>query len=284
MNFLTSLTACIFSSTTTDKTSQKGLWTTRVIDLPNRLFVCHKAHVFHLEKTKLQHKSVLTLDDLRVFDIDSEANAIEQVLPRMTGLKLHRYLDRFYLWVPEDDEDQRQDLIDQFFQWIGDDYESLIDRDRNIENIRNLIQLVGSTVGLPSEIVDYGSGTGLALRPAAELGLKLIGVERSVVMARRAIAAGMAVWTPGDLARQPNGSLPSAFASYVLHLLPHTNGLRLLWARLRPGSVLVANFHKSEGIERVNDCLGRERSTILQLRSPDGSMKHGPYIAYVKKS
>lgn len=218
-----------------------------------------------------------------VFDLDTDVAPLERLLPKLPGLQLHRYLDRFYLWIPESSEDLRQDLIDEFFQWIGDDYESLIDKDRNIENIRNLLQLLGSTVGLGSDIVDYGSGTGLALGPAKEFGLRLIGIERSSAMAQRAIAAGMTVWNPGELARQPVESLPSAFASYVLHLLPHTNGLRLLWTRMRPGSALVANFHKAQGIERINDCLRHEGSAIIQLQSPDGSAMHGPYVAYVKQ-
>jgi SAM-dependent methyltransferase len=232
------------------------------------------------------HRDVADSDTFCIFDVSSEADAIQHAVPQIVGLKLHRYLDRFYLWVPENDDDQRQDLIDQLFQLIGDDYESLIDTTRNIENIRNLLLLVASQVGLSkgSTVVDYGSGTGLALKPAAELGLKLVGIERSFVMARKVTTAGMTVWSPGDLARQPKDSLPSAFASYVLHLLPHTNGLRLLWTRLRPGSVLVANFHKGEGIQLINDCLGRERSTILQLQSPDGSSHHGPYMAYVKEA
>src|SRR5208282_6225038 len=146
-------------------------------------------------------------------------------------------------WIPQD-EDLRQELIDEFFELIGDDYESLVDTNRNVENIRNLLRILASISKRldGSMILDYGAGTGLALKPAAEFNVQLIGIERSPVMSRRAIARGMTVWTPGELARQPRESLPNAFASYVFHLLPHTNGLRLLWSRLRPGSALAANF------------------------------------------
>jgi len=159
-----------------------------------------------------------------------------------------------------------------------------VDTGRNIENIRTLIGLLDSLVGpiRGSEIIDYGAGTGLALEAAGELSLRLIGVEPSLIMGQRAAARGMKVWTPGDLARQPQDSLPSAIASYVLHLLPHTHGLRLLWSRLRPRSALVANFHKSEGIDQITDCLRGEHCKIVRLKSPDGSERHGPYIAYVK--
>ena len=231
-------------------------------------------------------REVLCWKGLHLFDIGQYGKDLDNIVGHIPQMSIQRYLDRFYLWIPGFDEDRRQSLLDSFFALIADEYESLIDVGRNLGNIQNLLRLVCELTG-PTEgsvVIDYGCGTGLSLHAAPELKVSIVGVERCVLMRAHASARGMTVWSPGDLARQPKDSLPAAFASYVLHLLPHTDGVRLLWSRLKPGGVLVANFHKGQGIEQINTCLRENRCRILRLKPPVGSDLHGPYIAYAKEA
>ncbi|UVT22064.1 MAG: methyltransferase domain-containing protein [Nitrospira sp.] len=186
--------------------------------------------------------------------------------------------------VPERDVDRRQKLLDEFFSFIARDYESLIDRDRNIDNIRNLLDFAKQYVPLLAQatIIDYGCGTGLSHLVAEELHLNIIGLDRCPSMRAIAFHRGMKVWNPGDLARQPNNSLDVSLASYVFHLLPDTKGLELLWERIRPGGVLVANFHKDAGKHLVRHCLEEKGCMAVKLLAPYGSERHGPYFAFVK--
>ena len=202
----------------------------------------------------------------------------------VTGLELHRYLDRFYLLVPANDGGRRQKLLDEFFSFIARDYESLIDRDRNIDNIRNLLKFVNPYVPVPGEatIIDYGCGTGLSYIVAKEFRLNLIGLDRCPAMRAIASHRGMKVWNPGDLARQPSNSIDASLASYVFHLLPNTKELELLWARIKPGGILVANFHKDVGEDLVAHCLEPKGCSTVKLLPPHGSERHGSYFAFLK--
>jgi len=207
------------------------------------------------------------------------------MLNSVPNLRLDRYLDRFYLWTAEDDFERRQEVLDGFFDLIAPEYESLINIQRNVENIRNLlgflVQLVDPVEG--GIIVDFGCGTGFSIEPASALGVQVIGVDRCPKMRAISGTRGMTVWNPEELASLPSDSLAGAFASYVLHSLAHTKELYLLWAGLKPGGVLVANFHKDQGIELVEACVRELQGTIKYLTPPAGSERHGPYIAFLKE-
>lgn len=247
--------------------------------------MCHRIDAELLQSTYLRDKRLLQFKGVCLFDIGAEIQEMDETLIMMPNLKAHRYLDKFYLWTPENDSRRRQDVLDRFFELIANEYESLIDVQRNIENIRNLFEFLCELID-PIEgsiIVDYGCGTGLSIEPASGLDIELIGVDRCPTIRQIAASRGMKVWSPGELARQLNSPVHGAFASYVFHLLPHTYGLRLLWKRLKPGGVLVANFHKNQGIELVDSCLEERGGTIRQLHSPSGSERHGPYVAYLKE-
>jgi len=228
----------------------------------------------------------LQVNGLSVFDIGQDTHKLDLTLGKIPKLKARRYLDKFYLWTSVNNLKRRQEVLDKFFAFIAYQYESLIDVQRNLDNIQILLgflnRLLAPIEG--STIVDYGCGTGLSVASASELKIELVGVDRCPTMRRIASDRGMTIWGPGELARQPKNSLDGAFASYVFHLLPHAGGLRLLWARLRSGGVLVANFHKDQGIDLVDACVSEEHGLIRLLESPFGSERHGRYVAYIKEN
>lgn len=252
----------------------------QISELTENLLICHKDDV-HLLPAKLREVKLRVTGQLRVFRVDSSDPSNE--IPKHYGVTLRRYLDKFYLWAPEDNLERRQQVLNAFFDLVAAEYENLIDVDRNLHN--NLLLLQGlqrhSNWSKGARVIDFGCGTGLSLKLQREFNVNLIGVDPCPSMRRVAELRGMLVWSPGQLARQPRNSLDGAFASYVFHLLPHTHGLRLLWARLRMGASLIANFHKDQGLELVSKCLLELGAKAESLTPPD-SDRHGKYVLYSK--
>jgi SAM-dependent methyltransferase len=250
-------------------------------DLPH--LICHESDADLLLSLLPQLNLLFTSKGLAVFDAAITAEDVK-LLDSISNLRLSRYLDRYYIWAPEDDLAYRQRIFDAFFESIADSYDSLIDVHRNLENIRNLIRILRESMDrfVGSTIVDYGCGTGLSHRLTADLGISVIGVDRCPKMRQIAAQRGMLVCNIGELAQRPQDSIDGAFSSYVFHLLPHAHGLQLLWSRLRPNGVLAVNFHKNQGIELVESCIQQMNGTIVKLNRHANSEKHGRYAAYRK--
>jgi SAM-dependent methyltransferase len=256
-----------------------------LLNLSQCLLVCHENDVGLLLTADIQLEQVLQSRDLCLFKIDIDITELEKALSPVAHFSLNRYLDKFYIWASESDLEHRQKVLDKFFQIIADQYESIIDVPRNLENINNLLGFLDDLLNPidNSTIIDYGCGTGLSVGPASKLNIKLIGIDRCPKMRQISASRGMTVWRIGKLAQQPPNSLDGAFASYVFHLLPHTRGLQLLWSRMRPGGILTANFHKNEGVELVETCIRELQGSIINLPVPPGSERHGSYVAYKKQ-
>lgn len=258
----------------------------RVSDLGPRLLICHKSDVdLLISHVPLQRGQAYISENLCIFAIEQSFDELDEILSNIPQYILRRYLDKFYLWTPEYPLERRQEVLDSLFQQIASEYESLVDVQRNLSNIRNLLTLLGQFVHplSGSLIVDFGCGTGLSVGPASAYNVKLIGVDRCPKMRQIAASKGMTVWSPGQLAQQPRNSIDGAFASYVFHLLPDTHGLRLLWSRLRVGGALVANFHKNEGLKLVEACVRDLKGLVVRLPHNVDGGSHGTYVAFRKE-
>jgi trans-aconitate methyltransferase len=168
---------------------------------------------------------------------------------------------------------------------ISENYDSLVDVERNCHNISNLIGFLSERIDInkTATVMDYGCGTGLSVRALPNPGLRIIGFDRCSKMRMIAASRGLEVWSPDELVLQPTDFFAGAFASYVLHLHPHTLELELLWARLRSDGIFVANFHKNRGIEFANVLMRGLGATVKVLESPADSEIHGTYVAYLKR-
>lgn len=257
----------------------------RVSELGEQLLICEDVDAKSVLPPKILSKQVGRFKGVHIFDIGSDVRELYEGLNEIPDMLLNRYLDKFHLLTPKGDTERQQKVIDSFFELIANEYECLIDVERNLDNIRNLLQFIRDLVDSPegSAFVDYGCGTGLAVQLAHEFNMTLIGVDSCPTMRRIARSRGMITLSAGELARKPSNSIPGAFASYVFHVLAQTHGLRLLWARLKPEGIIVANFHKNQGIEMIDNCVRDLQGSIQYLDSPIGSERHGAYIAYFKK-
>jgi SAM-dependent methyltransferase len=233
----------------------------------------------HVQARQLhRYKSIGLVDMIsgpRIFFADADP---------MPDIPTHKYLDRFYLWLPKD-LDKREQVLTSFFDFIAYDYEELIDTERNLDNIHNLFgflqQLLNPIVG--KTVIDFGCGTGLSAPFAERLDMKLVGIDPAPAMRYISAQRGLLVWSPGELASQPQDSIDAALASYVFHLLQHTHGLRLLWSRLRPSGVIVGNFHNGQNLQMMEACVKNLHGSIAYLESPHGSERHGQYVAFFKE-
>lgn len=260
----------------------------QVSDLGQQLLLCSDVDAGFLLPERVLSKQVAHIKGMQIFDIGPDNSEIMELYDTFNlapNIILRRYLDKFHLLTRTDDTESRQKVIDTFFGLIAREYESLIDVQRNIDNIRTLLQFIKELADLPegSTIVDYGCGTGLSIQLALEFNITLIGVDSCPTMRQIARSRGMITLSIGELARKPNNSLNGAIASYVFHLLSQPHGLRLLWSRLKPKGVIVANFHKNQGIEMVNSYIEELKGSVQLLKSPNGFERHGTYIAYLKK-
>jgi len=193
-------------------------------------------------------------------------------------------LDKFHILVPIKDTVLRKELFDRFFGLIADEYETLIDIDRNKENIKNLLRLVEHYLGNLKEmtVVDYGCGTGLSLDIAENHGLNIIGFDPCRIMLDIAKQRGMTIWSEDDISKQPHNSIDAAFSSYVFHLISEDESLRILYKVLKAGGILAANFHKNIGKNSTNRYLMQLGFKVLELSNFTARKWHGSYGVYIK--
>jgi len=255
-----------------------------LIEWAGELLLCHMSDMAELPDAFTQHRRRVLWRDLLAWDVTGDATALAVLQRSRSDYSLNRYLDRLYLWAPSSDSQHRQALLDMVFEAIAGDYEQLVHPDQNRENIRILLESIRTELGELNDrvVVDYGCGVGLSMSVAVEFGVRLIGVDRSPSMREAAAARGMKVWTLEDLALAPEKSLDGVIASYLFHLLPDLEGLRLLWSRLRLGGVLAANFHKGVGMEVVRQTLEPLGARKVSFPALTSHHMHGPHLKYVR--
>lgn len=200
-------------------------------------------------------------------------------------LTVRRFFDRYYALLSRKDDVRAQRVIDALFATIAADYDRLIDRERNLENIGLLIKHVALYSSPRAEritLVDIGCGTGLAQELANGAGVQLIGVDRSPEMRAIAKSRGMNVVDPQELTHISLSTLDGAFASYVFHLGIDAELLSEIWKRLRLGAALSANFHKGIAVDAVAEILGNWGAEVRMGEPHSEHSEHGSYATFVK--
>ena len=174
-------------------------------------------------------------------------------------------------------------IYGEFFDYIADNYESMIDQRRNLANVANLLRelsrLLGGLQG--KTIMDFGCGTGIAIPQLLQAGADFVGVDRSPHMREIASHRGMRVLSLEGLCSR-DLIFDGAIASYVLHLVSTDQVVEKLVKTLRPGAVLVGNYHKDRNALWANEAFERHGCSVIRLPS-EGGQNHGSYFAYAKR-
>jgi predicted TPR repeat methyltransferase len=163
-----------------------------------------------------------------------------------------RRLDQFYL--PEQHDAA---TTDAFFTQIADDYDGLVDAERNISNLVNLLREImrrSDAGGRPLRILDFGCGTGLskvALTRIADstTNINLLGFDRCARMRETAMRRGLQVLPVAACADLQNlgesEPFDGAVASYVFHFGVDDVCFNALHGVLRRGGTLAGNYHNA---------------------------------------
>ncbi len=194
---------------------------------------------------------------------------------RFAGFAPMPCMDRFDLVMPEPGR-PRDRFLRSFFHAVAAEYEALIERERNADNIRTLIERVRPADGEP--VLDFGIGSGLSTPIAARLGIKLLGFDICPGMRALAAAHGAIVLDEAQLHALTPETLGGAFASYVLHLQPAPPQLLDVFHALAPGALFAANFHKGTGLAEFGAHSGATGFEIVPDAALGARSFHGPRI------
>jgi len=222
--------------------------------------------------------------DIIFTHIASQADPLLVIIRSAKSVSLQTYLDKFTIVRDSRLPSLDQAVVDALFDEIAFTYESIIDVKRNMENIDLLFETIAKAIGplTGATILDLGCGTGLSVQSRFNRGINLIGIDRSPKMRDIALLKGMRVAGIKDFENQCV-TLDGIFASYVFHLMSDTSILCPLWKCLKPGGVMIANFHKNRGVESINEIIVKLNGSIIELDQPDGSERHGAYVEYHKQ-
>jgi hypothetical protein len=137
-------------------------------------------------------------------------------------------------------------------------YESLINVDRNTQNIARLLVVIDdkSTKSGQLKVIDFGCGTGLSLSALKSLNkaerFEITGLDAAPHMQSIAKSRGMPLTTMHDTIAPQDG----IFASYVLHGGTSFRDLQWIANTLAPGGLFVANWLHGQAAE-INQLLSK---------------------------
>ena len=111
--------------------------------------------------------------------------------------------------------------------------------------------------------------------------ITIVGFDICPIMREIAKRKGMKVWGEVKISQQPHNSIDAAFSSYVFHLIVEDEFLQTLFNLLKPGGVLVANFHKNQGRDWIDQHLSNLGFKI-SIPYKSNNKYHGSYVTYIK--
>lgn len=188
-----------------------------------------------------------------------------------------RYMDRYHFCLSGSTGDQL--AINAFFAAIADQYTSIVDTGRNLENIYAMVNLLTSVLAKQDvRLLDFGCGVGLSSKVIGSA--TIFGFDPCSRMTELANRNGLHAFDLAGLKLLPADSFDGLFASYVAHLLPDDQTLRIAWAKVRTGGTLIANCHKGQGVDRLESLDGRRLAYSDCV--PDVRTTHGPYVIIQK--
>lgn len=166
-----------------------------------------------------------------------------------------RYLDRFLIILPTPIKEQ-QLFWERFYSLYSTEYLYIVDIEHNLSCIRYFKNLLNQcSVLYPQfKLLDFGCGPGLSLDVFGPE--HLVGYDNSPKMLAQAKARGLEVLSKKEFDRLPPCSFDGVIACYVLHLAIPEDDIMKLARVIKVGGILVANYYKNIGVERVSLILG----------------------------
>jgi len=257
---------------------------TPVFDSLSGILICHK----NIANYYLQQKGISLHTYLceSVLALDVDLNILSFItIKHPTGVKFTKLLDRYLIILPEESNELHSLLLNSFFSFIANDYDIIIEKERNIDNIKFLIKKLFTYIDFSINpiIVDFGCGTGLSSSIKVENPMRLVGVDSCPVMRHISSKKGLSSVSPDILREKFLNCIDGAFASYVLHLLPNKLHIEQLWDSLKIGGILVANHHKGIGVDYTHDLIYNLGGSVCEIHPPNLTNIHGKYFSYKKE-
>jgi SAM-dependent methyltransferase len=254
-----------------------------LVEFASESVLCHIDQVTSIPKWFADPRRQGRFGDIVAFDITDDSAALTHLRP-LADDDLPRIMDHFYLWTPRGAPQGRQILLDALFEILADTFDQVVHREQNLNNIHVLCGLIKNHFGVLEQkrILDFGCGPGLAVEVSRVIGADVVGYDRCIHMRSAAINNGLQVLTPEQFISISSGTFDAAFASYVFHLGPSGEDLRRLWQLIRPGGIIVANFHKQHNLVEITDCFRNLGARARELRVPPLQFHHGTYWEYVR--
>ena len=250
-------------------------------DDSSQYIICHSKDREYIDNyTEL--KQAHDLDNIAIYSIPIGFDVNTLNLP--SNLILNRYLDLFFILIQIDDNELSQEVVDSFFEYIANTYDDIVHVNQNIENISNLIEIIkqNNTISEDSILLDYGCGTGLVTKLKEYRSLMIYGYDNCPTMRSISERRGLTVLSEDELYGNKQLMFDSIYASYVFHLYFDEKGFELIWSRLKSNGMIVGNFHKGRGVDRISNFM-RDLDPLHQIIQYGSSDKHGAYIGFLKK-
>lgn len=190
------------------------------------------------------------------------------------------YLNHFWLLLPDVIQEQQTFWL-QFYSLYSTNYLDLINPDHNLACIYYFKTLLNENAYLPPDfrILDYGCGPGLSTQI---FGLKhLVGYDNNPTMLEKATNQGLEVLDKEGFDNIQSCSFDGSFASYVFHMAIPESDITNLARIVKSNGILVANYYKDLGIERVSSLL---RKLGFEAKKMDtGERRFGSVYIYRKQ-
>jgi len=156
-----------------------------------------------------------------------------------------RLMDRFYL-----PDDSGPDVSAALFDIVARKYDQLTQTEINLATAELLLEAACSGRNpLPTRILDFGCGTGVAFAAArrmapADTGPELTGTDISPAMLRQAADRGQTVISFEEWRQLPPDSFDAAIAVFVMHYGVPPQDLEIIASQMRRGARFAANYFK----------------------------------------
>ena len=200
--------------------------------------------------------SFLVTEGILSFNCSKGGLLYYQLIGKLEDIRLKfpnilHYLDHFLLILPDSVKEQ-QVFWERFYSFYSTEYLHMIDIEHNLSCMRYFRELLDECSNLPPnfKILDYGCGPGLSLDV---FGYEhLVGYDNSPKMLEQAKARGLNVLSKKEFDSMSPCSVDGIIACYVLHMAIPENDIIKLAGLMKVGGVLVANYYKDLGLERVS--------------------------------